>query len=93
MGGNLVLLAPLGIYVHFIKRNLAFIKILLMGFAFSAFIKLIQLFITLWIGYSYRSFDVDDLILNTLGFIIGYKSFSIIKKELSTDLFISSDKS
>lgn len=92
IGGNLVLLAPLGVYVHFIKRNLEFRKIFLMGFAFSAIIELLQLCISLWLGYSYRSFDVDDLILNTLGFIIGYKSFTLIKKELSNELSISSNK-
>ncbi|MGG1397627.1 VanZ family protein [Bacillus salipaludis] len=92
IGGNIVLLTPLGIYVHFIKRNLVFKKVLFIGFALSAIIELLQFLISLWLGYSYRSFDVDDLILNTSGFLIGYKSFSLIKKELSNERFISYDK-
>ena len=88
IGGNLILLTPLGIYVHFIKRNLGMKNILIMGFATSMVIELIQLSISISLGYSYRSFDVDDLILNTLGFIIGYKSFSLIKNEISKDSFL-----
>ena len=92
IGGNLILLTPLGIYVHFIKRNLGRKNILIMGFAIAMVIELIQLSISLLLGYSYRSFDVDDLILNTLGFIIGYKSFSLIKNEISNDHFLTSKK-
>ena len=92
IGGNLILLTPLGIYVHFIKRNLEMKNILILGFATAMVIELIQLSISLLLGYSYRSFDVDDLILNTIGFIIGYKSFTLIKNEITKNNFIPSIK-
>lgn len=54
------------------------------GFGISLTIELIQFVCGLFIGYNYRSFDVDDLILNTLGTIIGlllYKLFyGVLKK-------------
>ena len=90
IGGNLILLIPLGIYIHFIKRNLGMKHIVIMGFTTAMVIELIQLSISLLLGYSYRSFDVDDLILNTIGFIIGYKVFSLIKNELSKDGILNS---
>lgn len=91
IGGNLILLTPLGIYVHFIRRNLGMKNIFILGLGTAVVIELIQLSISLWLGYSYRSFDVDDLILNTFGFIVGYKSFTLIKKEISKENFLPSN--
>jgi len=34
----------------------------------------------LLLGYAYRSADIDDLILNTIGTFIGYLLFKIIYK-------------
>ena len=90
IGGNLVLLAPLGLYFHFIKRNLSIRKIIVSGFLISFLIEIIQLSISLSIGYSYRSFDIDDLLLNTLGFIFGYKAFLLIKNEILKQGTVSS---
>ncbi len=71
---NLLLLAPLGIYLRFFfktwkKWSLA----LLVIFSFTLFFEVSQL--TGLFGfyrYPYRLFDVDDLIINTLGGMLGF---------------------
>ncbi|MDR1781804.1 MAG: VanZ family protein [Bacilli bacterium] len=69
---NIVLTIPLGIYLaSFFKVNLK--KVILIGFLCSLFFEITQL--TGIFGlyqHSYRLFDVDDLMLNTLGAVIGW---------------------
>ncbi|MCY7844012.1 VanZ family protein [Bacillus haynesii] len=83
VGGNILLFIPLGFILSIlfpIKKS----TVVLIGFGISLTIELIQFVCGLFIGYNYRSFDVDDLILNTLGTIIGlllYKLFyGVLKK-------------
>jgi glycopeptide antibiotics resistance protein len=74
--GNLLLLLPLGIFVPSLwtrSRNLW--KTALIGLSISFFIEVSQ-FILAYLGHSRgRASDIDDLILNTLGTIIGYLAF------------------
>ncbi len=80
LGGNLILLLPIGLLFPFLFAKLNNVKrILLTGFFISLFIELIQLSFSVYIGSIYRSFDVDDLILNTLGTLIGYWFFYILR--------------
>lgn len=68
---NIVLFLPLGIAVRrFFHRSLA--QVLFWGFAVSAFIEVTQ-YTGLWFIYScsYRLADIDDILLNTLGALIG----------------------
>ena len=50
-----------------------------MGFAISLSIECTQLMYDLVTGYAYRGFNVDDLMMNTLGVFIGYLLYSIFK--------------
>lgn len=43
----------------------------------SLSIESAQLFISLILRYNFRSFSVDDLILNTFGGILGYVAYKI----------------
>ncbi|MCC9021704.1 VanZ family protein [Bacillus nakamurai] len=73
IGGNLILLLPVGFLFPLLFEKLNNLKrILLTGFFISLFIELTQLSISMYIRSVYRSFDVDDLILNTLGTVLGY---------------------
>lgn len=79
MALNLVLFIPFGLLYpltsfKFMKKNP-----LLLGFLFSLTIELIQL-ITSYFSLNVRIFDTDDLIMNTLGVLIGYFLFKMIKK-------------
>ena len=69
---NVLLLVPLGVYLRYYFRR-TFPQTLLIGFATTLFFELSQL-TGLWGLYvhPYRLFDVDDLILNTLGAMVGY---------------------
>ncbi|MEC3618680.1 VanZ family protein [Bacillus subtilis] len=80
IGGNLILLLPVGLLFPLLFAKLNNVKrILLTGFFISLFIELIQLTFSVYIRTIYRSFDVDDLILNTLGTLIGYWFFYILR--------------
>ncbi|MGK9266006.1 VanZ family protein [Bacillus inaquosorum] len=79
IGGNLILLLPVGLLFPLLFKKLNNVnRILLTGFFISLFIELAQLSISVYIRSVYRSFDVDDLILNTLGTMIGYWLFCIL---------------
>ena len=75
--GNFVMLLPLGIYLPLIYKRLRkayhFFVVLLICFLVSVGIELLQL------ATSYRSTDIDDVILNTLGGGIGFLIYQVIK--------------
>lgn len=65
--GNVAMFIPSGIVLPIIYKRLdTFGKVLLAGGGISLCIELIQL------PFSVRATDIDDLILNTLGVILGY---------------------
>ena len=69
---NVVMTIPFGMYLEYCM-GMSLKKAVAAGFAFSLFIEVGQLtgLFFLFKG-SYRLFDVDDLMLNTLGAVIGY---------------------
>lgn len=69
---NAILLTPLGIYLrYYFKKDLK--KTILICFLTSLFFEFTQLTALYGIyNAPYRIFDVDDLIINTLGGILGY---------------------
>ena len=74
---NIIMFIPLGIFLPLLFKkldNLA--KITFVGFLFSLAIELSQLVVMMLFYASQRVFDIDDLIANTLGAIIGYIIFA-----------------
>lgn len=72
--GNIIMFVPIGFLPPMLwKFWKKFWKSMGLGFCFSFFIEFMQLF-------SIRSTDVDDLILNTLGAILGYIMYFILHK-------------
>jgi glycopeptide antibiotics resistance protein len=75
--GNFVMLLPLGIYLPLIYKRFRkaynFFMVLLICFLVSVGIELLQL------ATSYRSTDIDDVILNTLGGGAGFLIYQLIK--------------
>ncbi|WP_159637958.1 VanZ family protein [Erysipelothrix anatis] len=69
---NIILTIPFGVYLrYFFKRSL--LQTFMMSFALALFFELSQLSGLFFIYPGpYRLFDVDDLMLNTFGGIIGY---------------------
>ena len=73
--GNMALFIPTGIILPILYKRLnSFWKVLLAGAGISLCIELIQLLLENSVT------DIDDLILNSAGVIIGYGVFSIAKK-------------
>jgi glycopeptide antibiotics resistance protein len=68
---NILMFVPLGFMVPLIKKRYNSLpRILLLGFTASGLIELLQLF-------SFRITDVDDLITNTLGAVVGLLLFRL----------------
>ncbi|MRT18404.1 VanZ family protein, partial [Vitellibacter sp. q18] len=72
---NILLFVPLGFLCPLISKTFERLRnTFLIGFGLSLFIETIQLF-TL-----HRATDIDDLLTNVIGTIIGYFCFKLIAK-------------
>lgn len=78
---NVVMFIPLGIFLKY-WLNIDLKKILLIGFCVSLFLELTQLTGLYGIYSPYRLFDIDDLMVNTLGVFIGYLASNTINAHL-----------
>lgn len=72
--GNILWFVPFGFLAPLIFEKLTFLKTALLGFAFSLAIESMQLVFKMGV------FEIDDLILNTFGAILGYFVFSVFRK-------------
>lgn len=72
--GNILLFVPFGAALPFIRKHTSFLITTLSGLAVSVVIECVQPFI-----YG-RSGDIDDIICNTLGTVVGYILYLLIKK-------------
>lgn len=67
LAGNVLAFVPFGLFLPLLVRALRhFWIIVLLGFEFSLLVEIVQLFSKV------GSFDVDDILLNTLGAACGY---------------------
>ncbi|WP_429666616.1 VanZ family protein [Bacillus gobiensis] len=78
LGGNLILLFPLGCLMPLLSKFNTLKKILLLGFLVALLIELLQFGISQLIGITYRSVDIDDILLNTLGAGMGYTAYKYL---------------
>ncbi len=73
--GNVIAFVPFGALVRFVmNRSVRCYEVVFLTFCFSLSVELLQLVAKV------GSFDVDDLILNTLGGLIGYIIYIVLKK-------------
>lgn len=73
--GNIAAFLPFGFFLPFLsQKNRSFAYVTLISFEFSLLIECIQLVSKV------GSFDVDDMILNTLGGSLGYLCFWVVRK-------------
>jgi len=71
---NVVLFIPLGLFVPIIWQKLnKFSKIITMGFLFTILIEASQLL-------NNRRTDIDDILLNVLGAVVGFGLFKLLDK-------------
>lgn len=71
---NLLLFIPLGLFLSVLWEPFhKIIPVILMGFGTSALIEILQLF-------SYRATDINDLMTNTAGTILGFGAAGFLRK-------------
>jgi glycopeptide antibiotics resistance protein len=80
--GNVMLFFPLGIFLPLISRNLRFRTGIQIAIALSVSIELVQYLSSAW--GSYRSADVNDVILNVLGACLGLALVSLLRLRQGT---------
>lgn len=72
--GNAAMFIPSGIVLPIVYKRLdTFVKVILAGAGTSLCIEIIQ------IPFSVRATDIDDLILNTIGVIVGYGIYTLVQ--------------
>ena len=73
--GNIAFFIPFGFFLPFIAEKFRCLKRIMMAiFGFSLTYEFLQLL------FRFCSFDVDDLLLNTLGGVAGYLPFFFLKR-------------
>lgn len=71
--GNIIMFIPIGLLIPILFK-VSDLFVILSGFCFSLFIEISQLFLI-------RGTDIDDLIFNTLGSILGLLIYKILLKK------------
>src|SRR5688572_33215462 len=79
MLGNIAAFVPLGILLPLAFRRLPIAVAFVTVVALSAAVELGQLAMSTYLGYAYRSTDVDDLILNVCGATLGLVVAAILR--------------
>lgn len=75
--GNLIMFMPFGFFLPFIAEKLNRRNAFILSFAVPLVVESLQSFVG-------RSFDIDDLICNFLGIIIGFIIAGMIKRVMGT---------
>ena len=77
--GNLLALAPLGLYGPYLWTALrAWRRVLVTGIAASVAVESAQLLTSLVIGHTYRVADVDDVFVNAAGVMAAYALYRVL---------------
>jgi glycopeptide antibiotics resistance protein len=80
MLANIAAFIPLGILLPLSFPSVARLALVLVGaLALSSAVEVGQLAISVKLGYAYRSTDVDDVILNVFGAVIGYTFIAVTR--------------
>lgn len=81
IGGNIILLLPLGFLLPLISEKLSdWGKVAFAGLLLGIVIQLIRVILSLIYGFSYRPIDIDNIILNLIGCCGGYLLFLWARK-------------
>lgn len=78
---NIILSVPFGFgisYVKYINSR----KLIIYGLSFGIVIEMLQLIISIMLGFVYRVVDVNDVIFNCVGVVLGYMIFVMLSKLL-----------
>lgn len=79
--GNIILTIPIGMLIFRLLGHIKLVPLLMLAFYIPMHIETMQLFLHV-IGYSTRTVDIDDVLLNGCGILIGYYGSFLCKKRL-----------
>lgn len=74
LAGNILIFVPYGFFISMASKSRGFFKTLFFSMGLSLCVEIVQLFTRV------GSFDVDDILLNTIGGVIGYIIFSMCNR-------------
>ncbi|MEP7158276.1 MAG: VanZ family protein [Chloroflexota bacterium] len=83
--GNLVAFMPLGLLLPLAFRRINWLGVIAAGLVLSVAIESAQLGLSLYLGFGYRAADVDDVIVNVAGTVVGLALFGVAA--ITTSLF------
>ena len=96
IGGNVMIAIPYGLLLYILSCKKG-IQRLLAALGFPLTIELLQLLVGKIIGLNYRSFDIDDILLNTIGVYVvilcGYMILKPLKERILAGLFTKKPQS
>lgn len=82
IGGNILMTIPLGIMLPMILPGKKKLFYFLTFLAFTVSIESLQLFVGFLLGTFYRTADIDDVILNFTGAVIGFFIYKFIPEKV-----------
>jgi glycopeptide antibiotics resistance protein len=77
--GNVLAFVPLGLLLPLAFRRIPWPLVILAGAALSAAIELSQYALSTNLGYGYRRADIDDVIVNVFGTVVGLTLYGLIQ--------------
>lgn len=78
--GNLALLVPLGLLLPLLWAPAQRFRTCAAAIVFAALvIEAAQLAVSFVLGYTYRQADIDDLLMNVVGGLMGYACYSMLR--------------
>lgn len=79
---NIALLLPAWFFLQLLfSKYKTYTQAIFIWFSLSLVIESLQLYLSYFIvAWRYKIFDVDDLILNTLGFVLGFLAYNLVMK-------------
>lgn len=83
--GNIIMFMPLGFLVPLLfdkSRQMKFWQFMIIFLLSTVFIEFMQFLIGLMIQFKYRCVDIDDVILNFAGALIGLGIYKIMPKKI-----------
>lgn len=78
LGGNLLLLMPMGFFISYYFSNIfnTLKRVFISMFLISLFIESTQVVLSLIVPNICRFFEINDLILNSIGGVVGWKLYN-----------------
>lgn len=75
---NIIVTIPLGFGLSFLMRC-SWRQIMLSGLLVGGCAEAGQLLTALWVGFTFRHVNIDDILLNIIGVLVGYGVFKIFR--------------